>query len=309
MSRLATGLLVVAAALTAACAGSDGSGIGLERRPLPPVAEVVVTTSTTTVVQAPSFEVPPAAAEGPAGLAEQIVAAEGAIRDPGTAPDELATAGHLQQVAYRTLAGRPEWDAEVAQRVPEGLRPVVAANVGAGRELGRLLRKPREELPAWRIVVPAPPEELRRYYEEGQAAFGVPWEYLAAIHLTESRMGRIRGSSPAGAQGPMQFLPSTWARYGKGDINDNHDAILAAARYLAANGAPGDLANALFRYNPTPRYVNAVTAYAEQIRADERAYLGYYHWQVYYVTVLGDVWLPVGYEASVPRPVTPDDLG
>ncbi len=108
----------------------------------------------------------------------------------------------------------------------------------------------------------------------------------------------------------MQFIPSTWASYGEGDINDPHDAIISAARYLAANGGgDGNLANALYRYNPVSWYVNAVTAYAEQMVADERAYLGYHGWQVYYATELGDVLLPVGYESSERRPVTPADIG
>ncbi|MBW3546760.1 MAG: lytic transglycosylase domain-containing protein [Actinobacteria bacterium] len=221
----------------------------------------------------------------------------------------MAYYGHLQQVAYRALAVRPDWDGAVAAALPEELRPVMAANVMAGRELRRPHRKPQTKLPAWRIVEPPPPEELRRYYEEGQAIYGVPWQYLAAVNLTETRMGRIRGTSSAGAQGPMQFIPSTWATYGEGDINDHRDAILAAARYLAANGGgSGNLPNALYRYNPAQWYVKAVTAYAEQMVADERAYLGYHAWQVYYLTTLGDVLLPVGYEATAPRPVTPADV-
>lgn len=146
---------------------------------------------------------------------------------------------------------------------------------------------------------------------DAEARFGVPWQVLAAVHLTETRFGRIRGTSTAGARGPMQFLPSTWEAYGLGgDIEDTRDAILGAANYLAANGAArGDLDNALYRYNPTPRYVNAVKAYVERMRADERAFLGYWGWQVFYVTVLGDVWLRVGYEALAERPVTPADLG
>ena len=253
--------------------------------------------------------VAPVAAEDPAGLAEQIVVAERAIRDDGATPATLARFGHLQQVAYRALVLRPEWDAEVAAALPPDLRPVMAANVAAGRELRRPLRKPQTELPAWRIVEPAPAEELRSYYQEGEARYGVPWEYLAAINLTETRMGRIRGLSTAGARGPMQFIPSTWAAYGQGDIDDPHDAILAAARYLAANGgAAGNMANALYRYNPVSWYVKAVTAYAEQMVADERAYLGYHAWQVYFTTELGDILLPVGYEATERRPVTPADL-
>jgi membrane-bound lytic murein transglycosylase B len=100
-------------------------------------------------------------------------------------------------------------------------------------------------------------------------------------------MGRIKGDSSAGAQGPMQFIPSTWAIYGRGgDITSNRDAIYAAARYLRATGAPSDMARALRAYNNSARYVRAVTAYAQQIEADERAYLGYHAWQVYYGTRL-----------------------
>ena len=127
--------------------------------------------------------------------------------------------------------------------------------------------------------------------------FGVPWGYLAAVHLVETRMGRIRGESSAGAQGPMQFLPSTWAAYGEGDINSNKDSIRAAARYLKRNGAPGDMRNALWNYNHSFLYVDAVTEYAKQMLAAERAFFGYHHWQVYYRTTNGDVLLPVGYGA------------
>jgi membrane-bound lytic murein transglycosylase B len=116
------------------------------------------------------------------------------------------------------------------------------------------------------------------------------------VHLVETRMGRIRGTSTAGAQGPMQFLPSTWARWGGGgDINDPHDAILAAGRYLQASGAPGDLHRALYAYNHSEHYVRAVTLYAQQIEADPRAYLAYHAWQVYYITPRGDLWLEEGY--------------
>ncbi|MGH2770578.1 MAG: transglycosylase SLT domain-containing protein [Actinomycetota bacterium] len=231
----------------------------------------------------------------PGAVAERLRAAEAAIRSPATPATELASLGPLQQAAYRQLVAHPEWLPVVLERLPTDLRPVAEANVTAGREL-RPLARPRSTLPPWRIVAPPPPEKLLGYYREAQASFGVPWEYLAAIHLVETRMGRIVGTSSAGAQGPMQFLPQTWARYGRGDINDHHAAILAAARYLVARGAPGDMARALYGYNPSQRYVRAITIYAQQMQAEARAYDAYYHWQVYYRTTQGDALLFEGWQ-------------
>lgn len=233
----------------------------------------------------------------PGALAGRIVAAETAIRSQGTAAAELGRWGRIQQAAYRQLVARPDWRAAVFERVPAALRPVAEANLTAGAEL-RALTRPVASLPSWRIVAPPPAGDLLRFYREAQGEFGVPWQYLAAIHLVETRMGRIRGSSPAGAEGPMQFLPQTWARYGQGDVNDPRDSILAAARYLAARGAPGDVARALYAYNPSNRYVRAITLYAEQMAADERAFLGYYHWQVYFRTPSGDALLEEGYSGA-----------
>ena len=105
-------------------------------------------------------------------------------------------------------------------------------------------------------------------------------------------MSRIRGNSSAGAQGPMQFIPSTWSIYGNGgDINSEHDAIHAAARLLKARGAPTNMRRALYAYNNSDHYVKAIAAYAEVIQADERAYAAYHAWQVYY----GDQLLPEGF--------------
>jgi soluble lytic murein transglycosylase-like protein len=221
---------------------------------------------------------------------------EGAIRSAVTPSDRLPALGRRQQFLYRALVANPAWRADALAQLPPELVAVARANIEAGEQL-RSLTRPREQLPAWRIVEPPPADELLGYYREVEAEFGIRWQYLAAIHLVESRLGRIRGTSPAGAQGPMQFLPSTWAAYGRGDINNPRDSILAAGRYLKAAGAPGNMARALYAYNHSDKYVRAITLYAEQMMKDERAWLGYYHWQVFYRTTSGDVELPVGYGA------------
>ncbi len=70
----------------------------------------------------------------------------------------------------------------------------------------------------------------------------------------------------------MQFIPSTWEIYGNGgNIQDPHDAILAAANLLRDNGAPGDYRRALRAYNNSGLYVDAVQRYARQIKRDRYA--------------------------------------
>ena len=220
------------------------------------------------------------------------------MRDPATAAEVLDRAAFEQQMLYRQLARLPDWEPAVLGALNEQHRQAAVANVAARREFRSMHRTLSDTLPAWRIVDPLPADELLGYYQEGQAAFGVPWEILAAVNLVETGMGRIRGTSVAGAQGPMQFMPATWAAFGDGgDINDTRDAIMGAARYLAHNGGGrGEIDNALWNYNHSHRYVRGVKHYASVMAADPNTFRGYHQWEIVYLSTMGDVWLPVGLE-------------
>jgi transglycosylase-like protein with SLT domain len=121
-----------------------------------------------------------------------------------------------------------------------------------------------------------PPLYLR-LYEQAAQRYGLDWAVLAGIGKVECDHGRDPDPSctqegamnAAGAGGPMQFLASTWARYGvdadgEGAPNrwDPADAIYGAANYLRASGAPGDYEQAIFAYNKASWYVAEVESWA-----------------------------------------------
>jgi membrane-bound lytic murein transglycosylase B len=276
----------------------------------PPATKMVATSAAATVaVTAPAraATVPagaqPQLASDPTQLADDLIADELALRDPSTAEAALVAAAHRQQAAYRTIGRHPEWDATTRARIPPSLLDVYDRNVDARRQL-TAMTSARDVLPAWRIEPPAPADELLSYYHQADSETGVGWNYLAAINLIETRFGSINGVSTAGAQGPMQFLPSTFAAYGQGgDVHSPRDSIMAAGRYLAASGFANDRDHAIYQYNHANAYVRAVDQYAALIAADPAVFADYYRWDVYCFTTAGDVLLPIGYAATSPIPV------
>lgn len=122
------------------------------------------------------------------------------------------------------------------------------------------------------------PENMLAIYQDAAEHYGIPWTLLAAIGWEEMKHNVVRGESSAGAQGPMQFMPATWARYGvdgdgdgKADPYNITDSIYAAANYLVASGvATGDEASvkkAIFAYNHADWYVNDILVWAQQYGA------------------------------------------
>jgi len=118
------------------------------------------------------------------------------------------------------------------------------------------------------------PSSYMMLYKASAAKYcpGMSWTVLAAIGEIESGNGANDGPSSAGALGPMQFMPATWAEWGidgfgqtgPPDIMNPLDAVPSAARMLCADGAgnPATLRGAIFAYNHATWYVAEVLALA-----------------------------------------------
>jgi hypothetical protein len=245
----------------------------------------------------PEEEIPSSGAAIARVLDETVVTNREAIErwssegDPASwpPPEDVELLTLYEQRIYRTLAARPKLAGRVLDRLEGRTGAEARANVTAGHALFAH-STPVSEVPDYRIRRPEPADALLAYFLEAEERFAVDWEVLAAIMLVETRMGRIRSRSSAGAQGPMQFLPSTWEAYGLGgDVHDPHDAVLGAANYLRASGAPDDYRAALYAYNPVNAYVTAVWRYAKTMMRHPDSYYAYYNWQVFVRTVDGDV--------------------
>jgi LysM repeat protein len=101
-------------------------------------------------------------------------------------------------------------------------------------------------IPTTAPVVVTPPSSFEDVYKTAGAKYGVPWQILYGLHITETggRDGTIMNHGGSGARGPMQFMPGTWNAYGvdgngdgTADIDNAVDAINGAANYLAKHGS------------------------------------------------------------------------
>src|SRR5437868_8942745 len=274
-SIVLTALATMLVSCSAVAQSAPSATPSIRYTPIPTATPTPGAAATAKAAATPNWDALPVAANDPVALGQQLAMVETALRDPALTGAHLDWMGHLQQLAYSRLQDYPEWKETVFAALPAATRAAVTGSLEAGKELRQLSGPTPKTLPDWKIVAPASVEDLTSYYKEAESKFGVAWYYLAAIHLVETRMGRIRGLSSAGAQGPMQFMPATWARYGTGDVNSDRDAILGAARYLTAAGAPDDMQSALFAYKHSQAYVNALVLYAVVLSADPAAYRGY----------------------------------
>ncbi len=125
------------------------------------------------------------------------------------------------------------------------------------------------------------PPFLLPIFQAAGAAYGIPWQVLAAINEVETDYGRDLSVSSAGAEGWMQFLPSSWAQYaidangdGYKDPYNPADAIFTAARYLRAAGGAQNIRAAVFAYNHSQAYVSSVMLRAELLGGTPAELLG-----------------------------------
>ncbi|MFK4040374.1 lytic murein transglycosylase [Nonomuraea wenchangensis] len=206
----------------------------------------------------------------------------------GAPPRDVELLALYQQRLYRHAARHRTLADRAFARLPAALAAQARDNVGAIRELLALAR-PIKPSAVFKVQPARPAAELLGHFKRGERRFGVEWEVLAAVMFAETKFGRVRSDSHAGAQGPMQFMPATWRAYGMGgDVQDPRDAIMGAANYLRAGGAPRDYRRALHAYNPSQAYVNAILLHARQMKRDPRAYYAYYNWQVFVLTTAGE---------------------
>lgn len=125
------------------------------------------------------------------------------------------------------------------------------------------------------VPQPAPigdiPPDYLVLYEQAAERFGIQWQVLAGVGRVETDHGRLDADcapNGAGARGPMQFEPATFAEAARlaglanANICDPHDAIFAAAALLAHDGAPANWHAALLAYNPNPAYPDEVMTWA-----------------------------------------------
>jgi soluble lytic murein transglycosylase-like protein len=213
-------------------------------------------------------------------------ASDPALLEPPPAA-ALTAAAQERQIVHQ-LARSPALARRTLAALPPRLAAALGADVTAARDLQRLAGPATGTPAVLHLVPPRPAGELLADYRRANARFGVHWQLLAAVNLIETAFGRVAVRSSAGARGPMQFLPATWRAYGLGgDIDSPRDAILGAANYLHRSGAPGDDNRAVFAYNHSTLYVDAVLTYARQMTRDPLAYLRYYTWEASLPATLG----------------------
>ncbi len=215
------------------------------------------------------------AVQSPPAIVRHLHADEGALQNATGA--KFVTVARDRQLVIRTLARNAMEAAAVVK-----LAPSERDDIDARRDLTALGAESPPQVGGVSVGPARHAGTLLSFYREAQRRFGIRWQLLAAINFVESDFGRARTTAKADAQGPMQFEPATWRAYGLGgDVYNAHDAILAAANLLAANGGRTNERAALGHYNRSPLYWDAVLHLAHRMATVPAAFREYYAWKLY----------------------------
>jgi membrane-bound lytic murein transglycosylase B len=213
--------------------------------------------------------------QSPPAVVRQLRADERALRTATGA--KFVAVARDRQLVIRTLARNATEAAAVVK-----LAPGERDDLDARRDLNALSAASPPQVGGVSVGRAQHASKLLSFYREAQRRFGISWELLAAINFVESDFGRARTTAKADAQGPMQFEPATWRAYGLGgDVYNEHDAILAAANLLAANGGRTNERAALMHYNLSPLYWDTVLHLAHRMAIVPTAFREYYAWKLY----------------------------
>ncbi len=210
-------------------------------------------------------------------LVAQSVAARGQARvSQSTTRRVIVTVADVQD-RYQRLASLLQQQQDLFNHLDTQARQLLRAQQSALAAERAAAAQAAAQAASSPSVLGIPSDYLSLYRGAATTCSGLSWTVLAAIGQVESGHGRSVGPSSAGAEGPMQFLPSTFAGYavdgngdGTTDIWSPADSIYTAAAYLCANHAgdgPQGLYNAIYRYNHADWYVQMVVHLADKIAA------------------------------------------
>jgi soluble lytic murein transglycosylase-like protein len=232
---------------------------------------------------------PATTSSAPAAQAPSTAAAPSS-QTSSTAPKSKGTTSPTS--GPTTLSGHVQGNAVVKTAAPQS----AAAIANGQAPLRTFSGAPTPQNPTYSFALPTPapmgvpnffidsfqiPPGLLPIYQAAGIQYNVPWAVLAAINDIETDYGRNLSISSAGAEGWMQFIPSTWKKYGVDATNSGTadpynpvDAIFAAARYLDAAGASKNLGKAIFAYNHANWYVQSVLLRAKLIEGIPEQLIG-----------------------------------
>jgi murein DD-endopeptidase MepM/ murein hydrolase activator NlpD len=291
MSRPSTLARLLPALLGALALAVPASGLAAEEGATTPTkTETSAPSETSTSPPAPAAEAPATPTTG--STTESTPAAE------PSAPSTTEAPATPQVQAQRAQGSTPAAKSRAHGRARGGTGQEKAGSTGGSStkpKRGKRAPKPSALTPPLPLSLSSSiagipgffiesfriPPFLLPIYQAAGTAYGVPWQVLAAINEVETDYGRDLNVSTAGAEGWMQFLPSSWDTYGVDANGDGFkdpynpaDAIFAAARYLRAAGADANLRTAVFSYNHSQAYVESVMLRAKLLGGTPSELLG-----------------------------------